>query len=548
MTSSNNKISSHRLRMIWAFIFAILHNGDCFSPSNIRKSSFLFATSSDHQKDFLDSSSPVLEESDADTTIKEYYTRFSKFRTPPYHAPHIKRILLLSDLHTDYPDNQEWLYNLCCRSSGRSSSENNTAIISSESSPIEIEKDTMIIIAGDISHNIEILQWTFQTLKRRYGEVIYTPGNHELWLDKPRRLKRKVATTLDADDDDTNNKDKNIGEFGRSRCKSSGKGDGCINSVDKLEKILELCLQEDIRIGPVRVGSNDVERNDSKNESRRQQSNNGNTRIERGDDNCLWVIPFLSWHHTSFDTEPAIEGWGGIPSARKVVADYRRTSWPLGLSSLDDSAAKFIDGLNDVILDFDDVVNMDCDATKLLTFSHFLPRVELLPEKRYLSLPTLHSCVGSTYLEERIRQLKSKYNTSYNGINEDESSSHLHAFGHSHLAWDATIDGIRYIHVPLAYPREWEQRRRSLEIGTMRGEESWNRYPVCIWEESKPAAVGSSEERGDNIDIGAATHYYNTHGFPSRWLGGWWSKYYTVMPRQPHKNQVLAPWAAKRFR
>ena len=25
------------------------------------------------------------------------------------------------------------------------------------------------------------------------------------------------------------------------------------------------------------------------------------------------VVPFLSWHHRSFDTEPDITGWDGIP-------------------------------------------------------------------------------------------------------------------------------------------------------------------------------------------------------------------------------------------
>ena len=172
------------------------------------------------------------------------------------------------------------------------------------------------------------------------------------------------------------------------------------------------------------------------------------------------------------------------------------------------------------------------DTTPLLTFSHFLPRIELLPEKRYLSLPTLHSCVGSTFLQRRLHQF-TKSSTDQTDESAAEGRQHLHAFGHTHLSWDATIDGVRYVHVPLAYPREWEQRRRSLEIGSMRGEETVGRLPVCVWE--RP------QEGADDGSSGSA-------GFPSRWLGGWWSKFYAVVPRRPWRNRMLAPWAAKRFR
>lgn len=136
---------------------------------------------------------------------------------------------------------------------------------------------TMIIIAGDVSHDLEILQWTFSTLKMKYGEVAFTVGNHELWLDKKRKT-TTLSTKLDSDDSGI-------------KCRTSGKGDGCTTSIEKLEKILQLCVDEDIRVGPVRVGS----------------SNNGSS-----GQTCL-VIPLLSWHHFSFDTEPDISPchWAG---------------------------------------------------------------------------------------------------------------------------------------------------------------------------------------------------------------------------------------------
>jgi hypothetical protein len=60
----------------------------------------------------------------------------------------------------------------------------------------------------------------------------------------------------------------------------------------------------------------------------------------------------------------------------------------------------------------------------------------------------------------------------------------------------------------------------------MKGDDSDSRFPVCIWKKS-------SKQGG---------------GFPREWLGGWWSKYYEIIPRQPHRIRELAPWAAKRFR
>ena len=372
-------------------------------------------------------------------------SRFQKYRTSPFHAPNIERVLLLSDLHCDYAENREWLSNLTI-----TTDEDNTNYCSAE--------QTMILIAGDVSHDLQILRWTFQTLKQTFAEVAFVPGNHELWLDN-----------------------------------GADEGDICADSIDKLERILQLCLEEDIRIGPVKVDT-------------------------------LWIVPLLSWHHLSFDSEPQIcsESWAGIPTASRTVrvgADYRKTVWPHPITPLDDSVAQFMDSLNDVILDFDNIDDeWDEEDATILTFSHFLPRVELLPEKRYLSLPTLPACSGSTFLESRLRELNEKLLSK----TKVAKMKHLHAFGHSHLAYDLTIDDVRYVHAPLAYPREWEQRRRSLEIGTMAGHERHCRFPVSIWEK-------------------------NTN-FPSEWLGGWWSKYYTIKPREPHRTKELAPWVARRFK
>ncbi|EFJ47257.1 hypothetical protein VOLCADRAFT_105217 [Volvox carteri f. nagariensis] len=92
----------------------------------------------------------------------------------------------------------------------------------------------------------------------------------------------------------------------------------------------------------------------------------------------------------------------------------------------------------------------------VISFSHFLPLQELLPEKRYLTFPNLAKAVGSRFLAERVRRLR----------------PHLHLFGHTHFAWDAVHDGIRFVQAPLAYPSERRFRLRSLVMAAAAAAES----------------------------------------------------------------------------
>lgn len=494
--------------------------------------------------------------------------RFRKFRTPPVRAPHVRRILLLSDLHMDYPANREWLRGLDAGNGKKNGSGANGRDGGGAGVGVEVEVDptTMLIVAGDVSHDLDVLRWTLRTCKGKFGEVAFTIGNHELWLDRPKKsgARRKLATTLDSDDD--------LGP----RWQSSGRGDGCADSLEKLEKVLQLCVEEGVRIGPVVIGP-DLDGKDGDGEGRRPSSSSSPP---------LMVVPLLSWHHdVGFDTEPAIECWSGIPSARAVAVDYRRTAWPAPLSPLDDSAARFVDGLNDVMLDLDGIAEEGAAGSgvppcALITFSHFLPRLELLPEKRYLTLPTLHSCVGSTFLEARLRGFGRAI---VGGDDEDGDGDggvsslvrHLHAFGHTHLSWDATIDGVRYVQVPVAYPREWEQRSRSLEIGSMTreggavagaraaananamnkpdvcNEAKDERYPVCIWNADYHAGSGGGGGSSGSAPSSSSTAVADVGpvaGFPPGWLGGWWSRYYSLVRRRPERNRSLAPWAARMYR
>jgi hypothetical protein len=96
-----------------------------------------------------------------------------------------------------------------------------------------------------------------------------------------------------------------------------------------------------------------------------------------------------------------------------------------------------------------DLVYHSGDA--VISFSHFLPRLELCPEKRFLHYQHLPKAVGSHALGERVAALRPD----------------VHVFGHTHFGWDMELDGVRYMQAALAYPYERELRMRSLMVRTL---------------------------------------------------------------------------------
>lgn len=77
------------------------------------------------------------------------------------------RVLAISDLHLHYEENKQALKELTAH------------------------KDDWLIVAGDISHDENELRFAFDILCERFKQVVWVPGNHELWTlpmpsDKPR--------------------------------------------------------------------------------------------------------------------------------------------------------------------------------------------------------------------------------------------------------------------------------------------------------------------------------------------------------------------------
>ncbi|XP_073001687.1 uncharacterized protein [Typha latifolia] len=314
------------------------------------------------------------------------------------------RVFVVSDLHTDYPENMAWVRRL---------------------SPVWYKND-VLIVAGDVAETYNNFVLTMSELKGRFGSVFYVPGNHDLWC---RREEGKFLQ---------------------------------LNSLEKLTALLDACSDLGVETRPAVLDG-------------------------------LGIIPLYSWYHQSFDKEKDITSVR-IPSLDMACKDFHACKWPAHLSNDDVALALYFDMMNERYHNATNEVQRA--SNEIITFSHFVPRQELCPEKRMLFYPKLPKIIGSDFLEVRLRSIHKS----------SGSRSACHVFGHTHFCWDAVIDGIRYVQAPLAYPRERKRR--------MNGGEDW--LPFCI--------------------------YYK--GLTDRLSPAYWSDYYSKNKRDPD-NTDLAPWVAR---
>lgn len=239
------------------------------------------------------------------------------------------RIFTVSDIHVDFADNWNWVNSLSCH---------------------DYQED-MLIVAGDITHTIALLRKTFRCLRKRFCEVLFVPGNHDLWVKR---------------------------------------SDG-MHSLEKLQLIKEVALDTGIRMEPFYQPS-------------------------------LAIIPLLGWYDYSFN-QPS-------PEILLTWADYIACSWP---ADYDESriTQHFI-ALNESFL-------MDKTANQfVISFSHFLPRIDIMPSYIPLGKRNLYSVFGTTLLEKQIRKL----------------GSDIHVYGHSHVNNQVDKDNTIYVNNAFGYPYE----------------------------------------------------------------------------------------------
>lgn len=153
------------------------------------------------------------------------------------------------------------------------------------------------------------------------------------------------------------------------------------DSVEKFRAVLHVCDQAGVRTGPARVGG-------------------------------AWVVPLFAWYHESFDVRregaaDELEGW----------SDRYFCRWPDEAQRPD----RFFLAMNEP--------NVRAYDAPVISFSHFVPRTELVPPVQWLRFKGLPLVAGTTEIDDQIRRIGSR----------------VHVFGHTHIPADREIAGVRYV-------------------------------------------------------------------------------------------------------
>ena len=175
------------------------------------------------------------------------------------------------------------------------------------------------------------------------------------------------------------------------------------DSLDKFYRIIELCDDLGVQTRPGKVDGH-------------------------------WIVPLFSWYSAEFDVDNTgdvteLAGWG----------DFQYCEWPGRVEPVD----RFFIRMNQPYI--------RAYQEQVISFSHFVPRPDLLPPVEHLRFKGLPRVAGSTSIEDQVRALNAR----------------VHVFGHSHIRCDCTIDEVRYVQHGLGYPRE--RRKSGLEFKNVGG-------------------------------------------------------------------------------
>ncbi len=160
-------------------------------------------------------------------------------------------------------------------------------------------------------------------------------------------------------------------------------------SFDKLERIRVLARQYDVAMEPYHAGA-------------------------------VSVVPLFGWYDYSFGVP--------TPELREAWADYRACRWPAGLD--EPGVTAHFTYLNEPVL--------GTRNETIISFSHFLPRIDVMPDTVPIDKRMIYPVLGTSRLERQIRQLRSS----------------VHVYGHSHVNQQVTIDGVWYVNSAFGYPSE----------------------------------------------------------------------------------------------
>eukprot|EP00668_Euglena_longa_P003819 GGOE01004479.1.p1 GENE.GGOE01004479.1~~GGOE01004479.1.p1 ORF type:complete len:345 (+),score=98.67 GGOE01004479.1:51-1085(+) len=282
----------------------------------------------------------IPEDLDVEAWLDRFRSRLHKalpgiWAQPLADLPNECTVYACSDLHVDMPANREWLQAL----------------------PVCTDPNSILIVAGDVQHDVDKLEIALITLAYKYARVFFVPGNHDLWA---------AGNSMD--------------------------------SATKFFALIDMLDRNGIGWLPTPITSSG-----------------------------LFVFPLFSWHSAALSTTPL------SPSEYEVGFDMA-CKWPFCInrstnsrkSSLSPSIPEFFRSLNDMTVD---ALSYCSNYSRLpkkraITFSHFLPRLEL-----YGGRFDLEKVMGDPLLDTQLRSC----------------GSFLHVFGHSHRNVDREVDGVRYV-------------------------------------------------------------------------------------------------------
>lgn len=134
----------------------------------------------------------------------------------------------------------------------------------------------------------------------------------------------------------------------------------------------------------------------------------------------LTIVPLFGWYDFSF----------GAPcdKLKSAWSDFRTCAWPPGYTETD-ITGYFISK---------NTSSLHTSNEVLISFSHFVPRIDLMPSFIHPSQRYLYPVLGSVLLGEQVSALKPR----------------IHVYGHSHVNRQVEIGGVYYINNAFGYPSE----------------------------------------------------------------------------------------------
>lgn len=145
----------------------------------------------------------------------------------------------------------------------------------------------------------------------------------------------------------------------------------------------------------------------------------------------LSIVPLMSWYDYSF----------GLPGEKLLKAwmDFHVCDWPDGMQA-EDISRYFLSHNQPMLSTHNDVI---------ISFSHFMPRIDLMPSGMPQRFKYLYPIMGSAALDKQIRTL--------------QATKHLHIYGHSHLNRNLIVKNIEYTNNAFGYPSEGHIAQKQLK-------------------------------------------------------------------------------------